>query len=136
MKKNGFTLIELVMVIIILGILAAVAIPKFFDLQDKAKESAELGVVGSVRAGIHNFYANDAANNPGEETSAHWPGNLETVETVGACSTSKPCFDAVLSQGVSSDWTEVAANVYLGPAGNYYAYTPSTGDFQQTTYTP
>ncbi|RLB67202.1 MAG: hypothetical protein DRH04_08305 [Deltaproteobacteria bacterium] len=48
----GFTLIELIMVIVILGILAAVAVPKFFNLQDDAKIAAEMGVAGAVRSGI------------------------------------------------------------------------------------
>ncbi len=53
MKNNkGFTLIELVIVIVILGILAAVAIPKFTDLTDEAKISSEQGTVGAVRSGI------------------------------------------------------------------------------------
>ena len=53
-RKNtaGFTLIELIMVIVILGILAAVAVPKFFNLQDDAKVAAEMGVAGAVRSGI------------------------------------------------------------------------------------
>jgi len=48
--KKGFTLIELVIVIVILGILAAVAIPKFADLQKDAKISAVKGLGGSVAA--------------------------------------------------------------------------------------
>ncbi|MBK7546835.1 MAG: prepilin-type N-terminal cleavage/methylation domain-containing protein [Rhodoferax sp.] len=43
--QRGFTLIELVMVIVILGVLAAVAIPKFVDLKSDARTAA-LGVVG------------------------------------------------------------------------------------------
>ena len=49
--NKGFTLIELVMVIVILGILASVAVPKFSNLSDQAKAAAEQGVVGGVRSG-------------------------------------------------------------------------------------
>ena len=60
-KAKGFTLIELIMIIVILGILAAVAIPKYFDLQTQAKVSAEKGVVGGVRSGIATYYGNQCA---------------------------------------------------------------------------
>ena len=56
MRKKGFTLIELVMIIIILGILAVVAIPRYFELSDQAKAAAEDGVVGGVRGGIHTYF--------------------------------------------------------------------------------
>ena len=53
-KKNeaGFTLIELIMVIVILGIISAVAIPKFINLGDSAKLSAARGVGSSISATI------------------------------------------------------------------------------------
>lgn len=49
-KQQGFTLIELVMVIVILGILAAVALPKFADLGGDAKRAKLQGALGSVKS--------------------------------------------------------------------------------------
>jgi len=58
MKKNsGFTLIELVIVIIVLGILSATAIPKFINLQDDAKTSALEGVKGSLSSAATLAYS-------------------------------------------------------------------------------
>jgi MSHA pilin protein MshA len=48
MKEKGFTLIELVVVIVILGILAATALPKFMDLRGDAVQSAVNGVAGAL----------------------------------------------------------------------------------------
>ena len=65
MKKRGFTLIELVMVIVILGILAAMVLPRFIDLTTKARESAAKGALGAVRAAIAIKYASNAAYGAG-----------------------------------------------------------------------
>ncbi len=57
MNKKGFTLIELVIVIVILGILAAVAVPKFAGLTKEAKISAVNGFAGSLRAATNIVHA-------------------------------------------------------------------------------
>ena len=63
-KKNegGFTLIELIMVIVILGIISAVAIPKFLSLSDSAKLSAARGVGGAVASSVSAEHADFLIN--------------------------------------------------------------------------
>jgi MSHA pilin protein MshA len=57
-RQSGFTLIELVMVIVILGVLAAVAIPKFVDLKGEAATAASQGIAGSLAsASVINYAA-------------------------------------------------------------------------------
>ena len=59
-NRRGFTLIELIAVIVVLAILAGVALPKYFDYSTQAKASSCKGTLGGARAAIANFYANQA----------------------------------------------------------------------------
>lgn len=79
MKSNqsGFTLIELVIVIVILGVLAATAVPKFLDLSDDAETAALEGVVGGVESGSAINYAAKMASKTYVTVSAG--GNCATI---------------------------------------------------------
>ena len=74
---RGFTLIELIAVIVVLAILSGVAIPKYFDYAANAKASATKGTLGGVRSAVANFYANSAVSG-----AAAYP-SLAQLQTVG-----------------------------------------------------
>jgi len=61
-KQAGFTLIELVIVIVILGILAFMAIPKFINLSSDAQSAATNGVASALSAGSSINYAARSEN--------------------------------------------------------------------------
>ena len=75
MKSNAFTLIELVVVIVIMGILAAIAIPKYIDITERAKLSADRAQLGALRSSTHLLYAqNLLSTNTSVNTGTNaWP---------------------------------------------------------------
>ena len=130
MNQKGFTLIELVMVIVILAILGAVAIPKYVDLQSEAKLGNEAAVAGAVRAGILTYFIDPARGN-----RLTYPDTLDAVVAPPdtPCAVGNACFTNILAQGgITEQWTKVNTNVYRSSATafNYiWVYTPETGEF-------
>lgn len=125
--QSGFTLIELVIIIVVLGILAAVAIPRYFDMVSEAKESSCKGALGGLRSGISIWYANQALTTG----TASWPA-IDSLRTVGVVMAGAIPPNPYQTNAPDSIVTGVTKGTIVGTRGGW-AYKPSTGEIWPNT---
>jgi MSHA pilin protein MshA len=129
-NARGFTLIELVIIIVILGILAAVAIPKYQDISGEAREAATRAALGSLRSGITIYYANQAVTTG----TAVWPPR-DSLITYGVVMAQGIPVNPYQSETLAAD--SVCSGTVKGtldPGGRGgWVYNPATGEIWPNT---
>ena len=112
--QRGFTLIEIIMVIVLLGIIAAIAIPKYIDLREDAADATASGVVGAIVSSASIGYADLVTK-----------GTSTTFPTITVLDTTylKAQNITLNLDGGAGHWTAI-----IGGKEYTFSYTQSTGN--------
>lgn len=135
-KQNGFTLIELIVVIVILGILAATAMPRFIDMEGRARMAALNGLAGAMRSAASLAQGNYlAVSNLAATTVPMGVGaaaiNVDVVVGTGFPQASATGIQAALQDSTGFVFAHAGGVTTVtqtgGPAACAVTYTQATG---------
>ena len=121
MRKSAFTLLEIIIALVIIGVLASVAIPKFTGLSDNAKISAELSTAASVQVALDACHGEWIINEGSFECGSIsiTPSNINSLMSASGYPLSldkSSVLDAILKTAPQK-WSKDGDN-YTGPASD------------------
>jgi type II secretory pathway pseudopilin PulG len=125
-QRSAFTFLEIIIILLITGILGAVAIPKFISFREEAELAVEKQQVGSAKVGINSYFIHSVTSG----RVPQYPPALDPAASAFA-SAQNPFFTSVIeSPGViNPHWRKLASSIYQGPSGLFYFYYPTNGAF-------
>ncbi|MCP4584292.1 MAG: prepilin-type N-terminal cleavage/methylation domain-containing protein [candidate division Zixibacteria bacterium] len=126
-NQKGFTLIELVIIIVVLGILASVAIPKYKSIVAESREASCRGSLGGLRSGVSIYYANLAVTTG----TADWP-EMDSLTTIGVVMEQALPSNPYQTNAPDSIVTGVTKGTIVGTRGGW-AYLASSGEIWANT---
>jgi general secretion pathway protein G len=133
MVKRGFTLVEILIVVIILGILAAIVIPQFTDASTQARESSLKSNLQTVRSQIGLYQVQHSDSLPGTGTADFGTAMTGKTDVYGAVSTDPNAYGPYIQQLPVNPFNNMNTVGINGTAGsNTYGwmFNTTTGTFQ------
>ncbi|MGR2766199.1 type II secretion system protein [Photobacterium ganghwense] len=124
-RQGGFTLIELVVVIVILGILAVTAAPRFLNLQDDARNSALQGLKGAINGAAGITYGKAAIDGAEKDVSAAVTTDAGNVLVAYGYPQATELETIVQGLSDDSEWQKISLKSDKAPTGGvkYQAFT-------------
>ncbi len=111
-RPRGFTLIELMIVVAIIGILAAIAIPKFAEMVRKSNEGSTKGNLGALRSAMSIYYADMEGNRPSDPASLTVNGKYLSAIPKARAPNYHPAGSAIVLGSFGTGLTDAGAWIY------------------------
>lgn len=135
-KRSGFTLVELLIVVVILGILAAVVIPQFSDASSDAKTSSLISNLQTIRSQIQLYKIQHAGALPGAGTAAFDAALTKYTDASGALAATQAPGPGVygpylqqIPKNPFNNSDKITTNGTLGDNGGGWEFNTTTGAF-------